>query len=237
MARLACRIVSRAPGGFPCLVVDPDGWRLRLSVTPPRLGLAPAGRVDGVPVWAEEVEDDGTAPGEELVLLEEEDALDEVGVRAGPDDDSAGIFDLPGRDRTGTGERTGHHSDEAAIDQQRTAVLAWVAAALGPLPAVPDTGPCGPLKRKIADAPLDPVPALDGVGLTPPRRIADSVLRVELGREDTAPTAPGLLEDPATNTRVVTRSEIGVASEVPRWPLVAAAALVILAALVWWWPR
>jgi hypothetical protein len=122
---------------------------------------------------------------------------DEVGVAVGPDRDGLGLFDAPI-----TGTATGEHTEggplgaEPAGGQARTAVLAWIAALAPPTTALTGDGtPCAPLKRLIADEPLDPLPALDGAPprpRTPARRAAppaDAVLAPE--REDTATQIEG----------------------------------------------
>lgn len=96
-----------------------------------------------------------------------EPAHDEIGIAVGPDGDVRGLFDAPF-----TGTATGEHTADVAYaperpgEQRRTAVLAWIAAeTLARNAETGDGAPCEPLKRLIADEPLDPLPALDGVPL------------------------------------------------------------------------
>lgn len=232
MPRLVCRLVTReGEDPFPCVVVDPDGWLLRLTREPSGEGVAPVGLVEGVAVWAEQVDGQPAAQdvGAPTIVIEDESLVDEVGVRFGPEDHGAGLFDA--REATGTGDATGAFSEEAERDQQRTAVLAWIAATLGPLPAWPDTTACTPLKRLIADAPLDALPALDAVGASAgqaARPIYAPVLRAR--GDDTATVVDGQ----PTVTTSLTNSDRPV---VPRWPLVLAACFALAAAIAWWWPR
>lgn len=94
-------------------------------------------------------------------------ATDEIGVSVGPDADAGGLFDLPAEaTATGepTGEATGADPTGASLGQRRTAALAWIAAPVDDGPPAPESGPpCAAVKRAIADEPLDPLPALDGV--------------------------------------------------------------------------
>lgn len=121
--------------------------------------------------------------------------LDEVGVAMGPDHDGLGLFDAP-TTGTATGEHTaGAHREERVQEgARRTAVLAWIAAELPPLDPVADGPPCTALKRLIADEPLDPLPALDGVPPRPrgPARVARAQpLGLGAEREDTATQIEG----------------------------------------------
>lgn len=94
-------------------------------------------------------------------------ATDEVGVSVGPDADGGGLFDFPA-DSTATGDATGEAAgadrEGSTRGQRRTAALAWIAAPVEDPEPAPESGPpCAAIKRTIADEPLDPLPALDGV--------------------------------------------------------------------------
>jgi hypothetical protein len=151
------------------------------------------------------------------VLWLEGPGTDEVDLAVGPDRDGWGIFDPPGAEGTvtgdstaeGTAEQTGDRTGDSRSDgepgrprgrggggeQRRTAVLAWIVAnEAGAGPGAPSARvvPCEPLKRLIADEPLDPLPALDGV--PPPRaRPPGAAGRPDLApeREDTATQIQG----------------------------------------------
>jgi hypothetical protein len=239
MPRLVCRLVAREGAGpFPCVVVDPDGWLLRLDTTPQADGVAPVGQVGGVEVWAEQVDDEAVAPdpSAELVIVEDAAPVDEIGVRFGPESHGEGLFDPPESTGTGTGERTGAFSDEAASDQQRTAVLAWISATLGPVGSWPDTAACTPLKRLIADTPPDVLPALDAVPLGGGRAVRPLYAPVLRARADDTATAV----DVPTNDSALTDAPSSTTVEapsIPRWPLVLAAFFAAAAAVAWWWPR
>ena len=125
------------------------------------------------------------------------EAHDEIGIPAGPDGDARGLFDAPFTG-TATGERTAGAPSEPdrPSEQRRTAVLAWIAAeGLPATPAGPgEPTPCAPLKRLIADEPLDPLPALDGVParVRAPRTRPRDAGALASEREDTATQIEGL---------------------------------------------
>lgn len=125
---------------------------------------------------------------------------DEIGVAVGPDRDGYGLFDAP---TTGTATRAAEPTEgpprgpDHATDTRRTAVLAWIAARppapAGPTPSRPgaDGVPCAPLKRLIADEPLDPLPPLDGVPLRPRPAARAAARALAPEREDTATQIEG----------------------------------------------
>jgi hypothetical protein len=140
------------------------------------------------------------APPDPLeVVWPDTPALDEVGVVVGPDrGDALGLFDSP--TTASTGEHTEGPSPSAEDDgrlaggQRRTAVLAWIAAQAADAPAPAEGGvPCEPLKRLIADEPLDPLPALDGLPKPRPAALPGATPRATLApeREDTATQIEG----------------------------------------------
>ena len=144
----------------------------------------------------------------------ESPTFDEIGVHVGPDRDGAGLFDPPtteGTDNTATHEHTDVHgsSESDAGTPRRMAVLAWIAA--NPAPSLEPTvsEPCEPLKRRIADEPLDMVPALEGlpahaVAPQAPER-EDTATRIE-GFEaviDRHVEAPSVVDPPRTVRRLL----------------------------------
>lgn len=125
------------------------------------------GTLAGEPLWG--VPDGEVTPGEQPTIELESPAFDEIGVQVGPERDGGGLFDPPtteGTDRTATRERTDVHgsAETEGGPPRRTAVLAWIAATSPPTSPVESAGPCEPLKRRIADEPLDMLPALEGLG-------------------------------------------------------------------------
>ncbi|MES2645007.1 MAG: hypothetical protein V4850_36310 [Myxococcota bacterium] len=210
MARLRCEVLER-DGPVPVVVRDESGRVLRLHIDAPPAGAHWLGHIDGIGVWATPMADSVTTEALEVVWLDTP-ALDEVGVVVGPDrGDALGLFDSP------TSASTGEHTEGAPSgpdhvgEQRRTSVLAWIAAqeahthapidayALGdphaqgepPPEGSPVQGaPCEPLKRLVADEPLDPLPALEGV---PRPRPPSTEPRRELlpEREDTATQIEG----------------------------------------------
>ncbi|MSQ00835.1 MAG: hypothetical protein EXR71_02955 [Myxococcales bacterium] len=210
MATLRVELLRRERAGtFPCLVRTADGKVLRLHGDAAPRHARWFGMHEGVAVWSEPAESAGVGAGEFLELHLTE-LVDEVGVALGPDRDHAGLLDAPGESSL-TGERTGTSTEEAGVETQRTAVLAWIAASLGETHDLPDRGaPCVPLRARIADEPPDLLPSL---GSAPTRResrvlrapphpaapdLDDSVTQVDLlpspvvGADATAMTTTGL---------------------------------------------
>ena len=167
MATLRVELVRKErEGTFPCLVRTADGKILRLHGDAAPRHARWFGMHEGMAVWSEPAESAGASTGEYLDLHLTE-LVDEVGVALGPDRDHAGLFDVAGESSL-TGERTGASTEEAGVEAQRTAVLAWVAASLGETHGLPDGGaPCVALRARIADEPPDLLPSL---GSAPSRR-------------------------------------------------------------------
>jgi hypothetical protein len=164
-------------------------------------------------------------------------ATDEVRVPVGPDRDNLGLFDWQTSEGTVTGERTAGPpggADAPQGDQRRTAVLAWIAAHTHPEPSTPAaTGPCEPLKRLIADEPLDPLPALDGVPRPRARPAPQEPLAPE--REDTATQIQGFEAALPPEPEVAPPTPPPVpapATPSPRTLLLLALAATIVAALL-----
>ncbi|MDP2315027.1 MAG: hypothetical protein Q8P41_19155 [Pseudomonadota bacterium] len=202
MARLRCEVLER-DGTVPRMVRDETGRLLRLHDDAPPSHAAWFGTVDGVGMWAETVPGGAPTPIDalEIVWLDtpltsREGAHDEVGVVVGPDrGDALGLFDSPTTASTGEHTEGPSSGPERVGEQRRTAVLAWIAAAQEPLVAAPvePGAPCEPLKRLVADEPLDPLPALDGVPRAKPHGEPRRALAPELAseREDTATQIEG----------------------------------------------
>lgn len=168
--RLRCEVLER-DGALPRVIRNDAGQVLRLYADSPPAHAQWLGLLDGVAVWAEAVAGPATpeaAPGggeaAEVVWLETL-ALDEVGVAVGPDrGDGLGLFDSPITANTGEHTEGATAGPERVGEQRRTAVLAWIAAQAADLDVPAEPGaPCEALKRLVADEPLDPLPALDGV--------------------------------------------------------------------------
>lgn len=147
--------------------------------------------------------------------------LDEVGFAIGPDEGGGGgLFDRSGSDATGTGESTASTSrPDLVATAQRTALLAWLAADLPEVHAPEESTEPGfrpppdlaelpdealgrltaELRRALADEPLDPLPALDGIGggvwpeLARAAERADTVLLAD----------PGTLPDESSTTALL----------------------------------
>lgn len=210
MARLRCEVLER-DGPLPRVVRDEAGRVLRLYADAPPLGAHWLGNIDGIGVWAIPMGDVLTTEALEVVWLDTP-ALDEVGVLVGPDrGDALGLFDSP------TSASTGEHTEGADSpgpdrvgEQRRTSVLAWIAAQEdhadepidGDTPAegaTDDAGPvqgvpCERLKRLVADEPLDPLPALEGVPRPRPGTAAEPRRELAPEREDTATQIAGFGE-------------------------------------------
>lgn len=149
-------------------------------------------------------------------------ALDEVGVHVGPDRDAIGLFDAP-TTGTASGEHTaGPASGPDRVDgPRRTAILAWIAAQPPPTEPATDGAPCEPLKRLVADEPLDPLPALDGVPPRPkePRRPADREhVRLAPEAEDTATQIEGIEIREAAHDRTAETPREPTGSSTPGGP-------------------
>ncbi|MBM4364784.1 MAG: hypothetical protein FJ102_01105 [Deltaproteobacteria bacterium] len=161
------------------------------------------GMHDGNAVWAVPAESDLPANGAH-VDIDLSPPLDEIGVPMGPDRDAGGLFDVE-TDSSVTGERTGVATEEAGIEQQRTALLTWIASSLAsPAADVGDAGPCPGLKARIADEPPDGLPALAAPATSP--RSTARALRA-------APAAPAgerpEVDDTATAVGAVSRASSG----------------------------
>lgn len=190
MARLRCEVLER-DGALPRVVRDEAGRVLQLYADGPPAGANWLGYINGIGVWATSMQGAITTDAVEVVWLDTP-ALDEVGVLVGPDrSDALGLFDSPGSAATGEHTEGASSASDRVGEQRRTSVLAWIAAQESQ-PQDPDEeapaqrAPCEPLKRLVADEPLDPLPALEGVPR--PRAPAAGTLRRELApeREDTA---------------------------------------------------
>lgn len=160
MATLKCEVIRReGEGAFPCVVRSPEGRVLRLHGDAAPRHARWLGLCDGVAVWSEPADNPGPGLGV-YVEIHVAELVDEVGVALGPDRDSSGLFDPPS-EASLTGERTGVSTEEAGAEQQRTAVLAWIAASLGEPNRLPEVGaPCAALRTRIADEPPDLLPSL-----------------------------------------------------------------------------
>lgn len=198
MARLRCEVLERE-GRLVRHVRDENGRILRLYAESPPASAWWAGTIEGTGHWAESAAlPDAALPDPLEVVWLDTPALDEVGVPVGPDrGDALGLFDSPTTASTGEhteGPNPGAEGDDReAGGQRRTAVLAWIAAQAAHTPPPAEGGvPCEPLKRLIADEPLDPLPALDG--LPKPRASALPGVAPLIGA---APRAPER-EDTAT---------------------------------------
>lgn len=201
MANLKCECLgSSVPGAYPLLVRAADGRVLVLHTDSAPPHATWLGMFDGNAIWA--VPAESSQPGNGLRLdIDLSPALDEVGVPVGPDRDAGGLFDVE-VDRSVTGERTGVATEEAGIEQQRTALLTWIAASLANPPAAAShAGPCPALKSRIADEPPDGLPALAAPAASP--RATARALRP-------APTTPvadrAEIDDTATAIDTVTRA-------------------------------
>ncbi len=210
MATLRVEVLRRErQGTFPCLVRTVDGKVLRLHGDAAPRHARWFGMHEGVAVWSEPGELAGVGTGEFLELHLTE-LVDEVGVALGPDRDHSGLFEAVGESSL-TGERTGASTEEAGVEAQRTAVLAWIAASLGEGQGLPDRGaPCVALRPRIADEPPDLLPSLGSAPTKresrvlrappnhPTREIDDSITQVDLlptplsAVEATAMTTTGL---------------------------------------------
>lgn len=249
MATLKCECLGTAvPGVFPLLARAADGRVLVLHADSAPPHAAWLGMHDGNAIWA--VPSDSDLPGNGRQLdIDLSPPLDEVGVPVGPDRDVAGLFDHE-VDRSVTGERTGVATEEAGIEQQRTALLTWLAASLvSPPPVAGEAGPCPALKSRIADEPPDGLPALAA-----PAASARSTARA-LRHAPTAPAAERPeVDDTATAVDTVTRTTAGGETTTTgsrardavtgTWSLAAdrtlrtarwvALLLLALSALAWW---
>jgi len=204
VATLRCACVGDSlPGVFPLLARTADGRVLALHTDSAPPQAAWLGMYDGNAVWAVPAESNLPANGAHFDI-DLSPPLDEVRVPIGPDRDAGGLFDLE-TDRSVTGERTGVATEEAGIEQQRTALLTWIASSLASRAAVAgDGGPCPALKARIADEPPDGLPALAAPAASP-RSIARA-LRA-------APAAPASerpeVDDTATAVDAVSRASSG----------------------------
>jgi hypothetical protein len=160
--------------------------------------------------------------------------VDEVDVAVGPDTEEGGGLFEPSSGGTPSGEATGASGVEAAIEQQRTAVLAWLSASLEERVELAEGSAVPSLRRVIADEAPDPVPALDGVPMpglpqrSPPRVAAPLRLREE--REDTATQI-----DPfAPQERTTAVTDVTPRPSVPLLLLGGGALLLVGAAFGWW---
>jgi hypothetical protein len=227
---IRCEVLRRdGPETLPCLVRTDDGRTLRLfgDDAPPTARWL--GTLAGAPVWAVRVDEppDVAATPDE-VLLVDVDAIDEVGVAVGPDEQGIGLFDVVRTESSLTGEPTGVAAAASRSEQRRTQILAWIAAQPPPA-ADPATGgePCAALKRLVADEPLDPIPALDGG----PRRpvLAPAPKPPEPEATSPEPTGPEVTvpriepEDTATAVEVSVERTVTVSSRVSPSLVVAAA--------------
>ena len=230
MPLLRCEVLRRDTDS--AVVAVEDGTVLRLY-----FGRGPGdawwfGTVNGAGVWAEPAMCADPPCGE--VLYVDTAVTDEVGVEVGPDRDHGGLFDVSHSSGNLTGERTGHSdaAPDAHPEQRRTAVLAWIAAA--PDASLAEDGPaspCEPLKRLIADEPLDPLPALDG-GPLPPAPPASSLAPREPEPEITATQIQGF-DLPEVSEPVAPPPAPLAPSAPARWPftLIVVALLVLVAVM------
>lgn len=124
------------------------------------------------------------------------DALDEVGLRLGPDgeDDGEGLFDSP-REASAVGEKTSVAHKEGSEQDNRAELLQRLRESVGTTSHVPESGePCRALRLRIADEPPDLLPALGAPALL--HRAGTRVLRPP-------PPAPPRPSDPDdTNTQI-----------------------------------
>lgn len=245
MATLRVEVLRReAEGRFPCVVRAPDGRILRLHGDAAPRHARWFGMSDGVAIWAEPAEAAG-APVGEVLELHVDELVDEVGVALGPDRDHRGIFDLAAESSL-TGERTGATTEEGGVEQQRTAVLAWIAASLGDAVELPLAGPApASLRTRIADEPPDLLPSLAAAPvlrgarvlrappLAPPAGIErdDTVTQVDL----LVPGVPGEPEPTAGTTTGHHPAGWLSVERVVRLGVIVALLLLAGSALAWWW--
>jgi hypothetical protein len=222
-------------GPFPCVVRTPEGRVLRLHGDAAPRHARWLGMMAGGAVWSEPADSVGEGTGE-FIEIDVTELIDEVGVPLGPDRDHGGLFDPPS-ELSLTGERTGTPTHEAGADQQRTALLAWIAASLGEGgPPQAEGPPPAALRLRIADEPPDLLPSLS----SPPQpRASGRVLRPP-------PTPPPSLvpESEDTVTQVGPLASAGPPTEhtegwLPAERLVrlappVAALLLVLSAVAWW---
>ncbi len=160
MATLSCDVLRREGHGcFPAVVRTADGRVLRLFGDDAPAHASWLGMSDGAAIWCEPTECDAPPTGD-VVTVDVELSLDEVGIQVGPDRDAAGLFDVE-VDRSVTGEQTGIATEEATAEQQRTAALTWISSSIEEGTGAPESAaPCPPLKARIADEPPDALPSL-----------------------------------------------------------------------------
>ncbi len=249
MATLRCECLgSAAPGVFPLLARTEDGRVLVLhaEAAPPHAGWL--GMYDGNAIWAVGGESDLPGNGRHMDI-DLSPALDEVGVPVGPDRDVAGLFDHE-VDHSVTGERTGVATEEAGIEQQRTALLTWLAASLtSPPQAAGDAGPCPALKARIADEPPDGLPALAAPAASPRNtaralRHAPAAPVAERPEADDTATAVDTVSRPTAGGETTTTGSRARDSVTGTWNLATdrtlrtarwiALLLLALSALAWW---
>ena len=182
-----CELVRReGEGAFPCVVRTPEGRVLRLYGDAAPRHARWLGMCDGTAVWSEPADAVGPGLGG-LVAIDIPELVDEVGVHLGPDIGGGGLFE-GSPERSLTGERTGVSTEDAGAEQQRTAVLTWIAASLGhPHDLGAEGPPCTAMRACIADEPPDLLPSLST--LAAPRggrvpRVGGGTLTPE--REDNA---------------------------------------------------
>ncbi len=245
MATLKVDVLRReGEGPFPVVVRTAEGRVLRLHGDAAPRHARWFGMSDGVAVWAEPADAAGASTGE-VVEVHVEELIDEVGVAVGPDRDHRGIFDPPGESSL-TGERTGASTEEAGVETQRTAVLAWIAASLGEPHALPASAPpSAALRTRIADEAPDLLPSL----AAPPTAKGGRVLRTPPAaplattpeRDDTEtrvdllpPAGPPTDAGGATTTG--THTLRWLTAERMVWVGFAVAACLLAgSALAWWW--
>lgn len=247
MATLTCELLRReGEAPFPCVVRTQEGRVLRLHGDAAPKHARWLGMCDGTAVWSEPADAAGPGLGQHLEI-DVAELIDEVGVAFGPDGGGGGLFDGPGESSL-TGERTGVATEEAGAEQQRTAVLAWIAASLGePHPLEAQGPPCTALRARIADEPPDLLPSLstlsaprDGRVLRPPPPTQpqlqadgdDTVTQVDL----LVPAASGAPETTGSGAATTTGgvSRWLTAERVIRVAPWVALALLAISAGAWW---
>lgn len=198
---------------------------------------------DGTAVWSEPADAVGPGLGD-MVRIDVPELVDEVGVHFGPDAGAGGgLFDGAG-ERSLTGERTGVSTEDPGAEQQRMAVLTWIAASLGhPHEMAAEGPPCTAMRTCIADEPLDLLPSLStlaaqrggrvprgGTGTLTPER-EDSATQIDLLPLATPANAE------TTGTGATTTGGIArwvTPERVIRLAPWVALALLALSAAAWW---